>query len=68
MVSSLVVLAKVGIVCGLGFVVATGFEWLSDLEIKPRNKTIKLGGSDKKEVNTNDTHIENLGKKAKQQG
>lgn len=68
MVSSLVVLGKVGMVCGIGLVVSTGFEWISDLEIKPKNRTIKLGGEGNKgEVDTNDVKTEHLGKKARQQ-
>lgn len=70
MMSSIVILGKVGIVCGMGFVVATGFEWLSDLKISPKNKNITLGSDVKtrKEVDTNDAKVENLSKRAKQQG
>lgn len=65
MISSLVVLGKVAVLCGVGFGVATGFEWFSDLEVKPKNKIIKIGESRKE--NVNDTQIDNLSKRIKQQ-
>lgn len=43
MFESAIVLVKVAIVCGVGFAVATGFEWFSDMEVKPRNKTVLVG-------------------------
>ena len=42
MIESIIVLGKVAVVCGVGFAVATGFEWFSDMEVKPRNKLIKI--------------------------
>ena len=67
MIESIIVLGKVAVVCGVGFAVATGFEWFSDMEIKPRNKSIKVGGSEKKEVSDNDSKVNNLRKKLRQQ-
>lgn len=67
MLTPLVVLGKVGAVCGIGFIVSTGFEWVSDLEIKPKNKIIKLGSEKEKGGENNDeSKIESLSKKARQ--
>lgn len=68
MITSLGVLLKVGVVCGVGFLVATGYEWFSDLEVKPKSKTIQVGQEKKKVVNDNDSEIEHLRKKSRQAG
>lgn len=68
MLESAVVLIKVGIVCGVGFLVATGFEWFSDMEVKPRNKTVHIGQEKKKEVSHNDIQLEHLRKTARSRG
>ena len=67
MIESIIVLGKVAVVCGVGFAVATGFEWFSDMEVKPRNKLIKLGSGETREVSSNDVKIDNLRKKIRQQ-
>lgn len=69
MVESLIVLGKAAVVCGVSFAVATGFEWFSDLEIKPRNKKIHLGEvKESKVVSENDAKIDNLKRKIRSEG
>lgn len=67
MIESIVILGKVALFCGLGFGVATGFEWFSDIEVKPRNKSIKIGSEPKKEVSENDRKINDISKKVRSQ-
>jgi len=67
-VESIVILGKVVVVCGATMLVATGFEWFSNIKIEPSNKTIKLGEkNNKREGASHDDKIENMRKRVRSQ-
>lgn len=67
MFESVIILGKVAFVCCAGFIVATGFEWFTDIKVTPKNKLIKLGQENKKEAINHDDQINNLRQRIRSQ-